>query len=82
MTTLRTDALPRPWTRARRCPVCHRAGCLVSAPTDPDAVVCQRVESQQQIGAVGWLHELQPGPAWPPWRSSLPRLAKWSYIDG
>jgi hypothetical protein len=70
------DAIPSPWTRARRCPICHRAGCLVSSSSDPAAVVCTRTASAVQIGTVGHLHELRPAPAWPAWRRSLERLKK------
>jgi hypothetical protein len=74
-----SDNPPAPWTRttaAHRCPLCRRAGCLTSSPTDPAAVVCARTESQQPIGMVGYLHELRPGPAWAPWRAGLARLAR------
>ena len=41
--------LPAPWVRTARgnpCPVCHcHAGCLLSGPTDPAAVICRRVPS-------------------------------------
>ena len=76
MTTIRTDAPPRPWTRARRCPVCRGSGCLLSSTTDPAAVVCSQVESPQPIGTTGFLHVLRDGPAWAPWRLSLVRLAR------
>ena len=70
---------PRPWTRTttqHRCPVCRRAGCLVTG--DPvAAVVCVRVESAKRIGSAGWLHVLDnSGPTWSEWRRSLPRLEK------
>lgn len=65
----------RCWNRGRCWPVSHRAGRFVGAATDPAAVVCRRVESQQQIGTADWLHVLRDGPTWAPWRTSLPRLA-------
>ena len=74
------QAPPKPWTRttkARPCPVCHRAGCLLSAPTDPAAVVCATTESAEPIGTWGFLHILRTdGPAWSKWRLTLARLAK------
>ena len=71
------NSLPRPWTRARRCKVCGKAGCLVSNPSDPAAVVCRNSKSAVAIGTVGWLHELtKNGPTWAPWRRSLARLVK------
>ncbi len=42
----------------------------------PSAAICRNAESAQQIGAVGWLHELRPGPPWAKWRVSLGRLKK------
>jgi len=36
----------------------------------------QTTESPQPVGSIGWLRELQPGPAWAPWRQSLARIAK------
>ncbi|MEI8371869.1 MAG: hypothetical protein WCJ35_03435 [Planctomycetota bacterium] len=68
--------IPAPWTHVRRCPCCHKSGCLVSSLTDPSAVICRRVVSPEPVGDLGWLHELISGPAWSPWRTSLPRLAK------
>lgn len=71
--------VPAPWTRttaAHRCPVCRRAGCLVSSPTSPAAVVCARTESPQPISMAGYLHVLRDGPTWAPWRVSLARLAR------
>ena len=57
-------AIPKPWTRARRCPVCRKAGCLVSSPTDPSAAICTRTASSQAIGNIGHLHILRDGPPW------------------
>jgi len=67
-----------PWTLTvgHPCPVCHRAGCLVSSLTNPSAAICSRTVSPEPIGDLGWLHELRQGPAWPKWRTSLPRLVK------
>jgi hypothetical protein len=72
---------PKPWqrsTRAHPCPVCHAADCLATGPySDPAAVVCRKVQSTQAVGVVGWLHVLRSdGPAWPPWRFSLSRIAR------
>ena len=71
--------LPAPWTRttaAHRCPVCRRAGCLVSSPKSPAAVICTRTKSPRPIGTAGYLHVLRDGgPTWAPWRTSLVRLA-------
>ena len=69
-------ALPAPWTPARRCPVCRKAGCLVSNATNPAAAVCRHTESPQPIGTRGWLHVLRDGPTWSPWSRSLARLSK------
>jgi len=69
-----SKTLPTPWTRARRCPVCHRAGCLVSGPTDPEAAICHHVATDRPVGTIGHLHELRPGPTWTAWRRSLERL--------
>ena len=48
--------LPAPWTRARRCPVCHRgSGCFLAAPP----IRPHRVRPGQQRRADrrrGWLH--------------------------
>jgi hypothetical protein len=77
--THRPKQPPAPWTwstGSRPCPCCQRAGCLVSAPTDPAAVVCRTVTSAEPIGTAGYLHELRQGPTWAPWRRSLPRIAK------
>ncbi len=71
-----SKTLPKPWTRARRCPVCRKAGCLVSSPTDASAVICATVSSAQQIGAAGYLHILRDSPPWAPWSRSLARLAR------
>lgn len=72
-------AIPKPWTRStsrNRCPVCRKAGCLVSSPTDPSAAICATVSSAQQIGAAGYLHILRDSPPWSPWSRSLARLAR------
>ncbi len=71
-----SKTLPTPWTRARRCPVCRKAGCLVSSPTDPSAAICTRTASSQAIGNIGHLHILRDSPPWSPWSRSLARLAR------
>jgi hypothetical protein len=71
--------IPRPWTRSTataRCPICHRVGCLVAGKA---AAVCRHVSSDQQIGTAGWLHVRQDGPAWAPWRMTLPKIGKGGY---
>ena len=70
------STLQVPWLRARRCPLCKRAGCLVSSPTRPDAVVCRHTPSAVPVGTIGWLHELRPGPPWARWRVSLAKLTR------
>jgi hypothetical protein len=70
------NSLPTPWHRARRCPLCRKAGCLISSPTDPAAAICRNVASTVPIGTIGHLHELRPSPAWAKWRRSLPRLVR------
>ena len=58
------STIPKPWVRTTRsdpCPVCRRrAGCLLSSPGDPSAVICRSVPSDRPIGAIGFLHELTP----------------------
>ena len=73
-----SKTLPTPWTRARRCPVCHRrAGCLLSGPGDPAAVICRNAdETAEPIGTRGFLHVLRDGPTWSKWRLTLDRLKK------
>ena len=74
-----SKTLPKPWTRStsrKRCPKCGRAGCLLSSPADPAAVVCCQVVSDRPIGTAGYLHELRPAPAWTAWRRNLARIAK------
>ena len=74
-----SKTLPTPWTRStsrNRCPKCGRAGCLLSSPTDPSAVICTRTPSNQAIGNIGHLHILRDGPPWAPWTRSLARLKK------
>ena len=74
-----TVATPSPWTlttKRQPCPVCHRAGCLASARSDPAAVVCRNVENAQPIGTVGYLHVLRDSPAWSAWSRSLARLKR------
>jgi hypothetical protein len=72
---------PRPWRRStpdEPCPMCRRAGCLITGPHDhPSAVVCRRVKSPKAVGELGYLHVLRDdGPTWAAWRNSLPRLAR------
>jgi len=41
------------------CPVCAKAGCLVSGPRSaPVAAVCGRVESPKPVGSLGYVHVL------------------------
>jgi hypothetical protein len=70
--------LPKPWHRARSCPICGGGGCLRAGPHDsPVAVVCAKVVSTRPVGLVGHLHVLSDsGPTWAPWRRSLGRLAR------
>ena len=58
-----TQTLDAPTTR-RPCPACHRAGCLVSAATDPEARYCRHVASDRPVGTISQLHELRHGPTW------------------
>jgi len=40
-----------------RCPICAKAGCLVTGPAKaPIAAVCKRVESRKAVASRGWLH--------------------------
>jgi len=74
-----STTLPSHWIRSTsrsRCPLCRRAGCLVSSPAKPDAVVCRHTPSAVPVGSAGWLHELRPGPAWASWRRNIARIAK------
>jgi len=74
-----SSTTPAPWIRTTKghpCPLCHRAGCLLSSATEPEAVVCRRKASARPIRTAGWLHELRPSPPWTKWRTSLARLAR------
>jgi hypothetical protein len=73
-----TKPLPKPWCRARSCPICGGGGCLRAGPPgSPVAVVCTRIKTTRPVGLVGWLHILDNnGPTWAPWRRSLGRLAR------
>ena len=56
-------------SKRRPCPVCNRPDwCLFAGePSNPEAAICQRIESAKPIGAAGYLHILRDGgPTWSP----------------
>ena len=56
-------------SKRRPCPVCKKSDwCLFAGePGNPEAVICQRIESSKPIGAAGYLHLLRDGgPTWSP----------------
>ena len=58
-------------TKSEPCPVCGKQDwCLVSV--DGSAAICQRVQSDREIGRAGWLHRLADGDA----PANLPRRDK------
>jgi hypothetical protein len=48
-------------SKARPCPICGRPDwCLYLGPaSDPEVVICPRVESSKRAGEAGWLHVLR-----------------------
>jgi hypothetical protein len=66
-------------TRCRRCPVCGKPDwCLYAgADNQPEAVLCQRIESPRRIGEAGWLHRLRDSvTTWPHWQNTLRRAVR------
>jgi len=56
-------------SKRRPCPVCKRPDwCLYTGePSNPEAAICQRIESAKFCGEAGWLHILhRNGPTWSP----------------
>jgi len=65
----RTSSIWQRVTRRRPCPVCEKPDwCLFAGESsDPDAVICARIESPKRCGESGWLHHLRhDGPTWSP----------------
>jgi len=59
-------------SRSQPCPICRRPDwCMVSKarPGDPEAALCQRVESPDRWGDAGWFHRLRDGDQ--AWRRSI-----------
>ena len=57
--------LPAPSTQSTHpalAPLCRKAGCLLSGPADPAAVVLHRDQGAEPIGTTGFLHALRPAP--------------------
>ncbi len=56
-------------SKRRPCPVCEKPDwCLYTGePSNPEAAICTRIESQKRCGESGWLHILRrDGPTWSP----------------
>ena len=61
-------------SRKRPCPICEKSDwCLYTGESsNPDAAICQRIESAKRCGEAGWLHRLRDdNPTRESWRRSI-----------
>jgi hypothetical protein len=65
----RTSSVWQRVSKRRPCPVCEKPDwCMFAGEaSNPDAVICARIESPKRCGESGWLHHLRhDGPTWSP----------------